>query len=193
MDYEKKELKKKSQNLSDWYTDVVLKAELADYGPVRGTMVIRPYGYAIWENVQAAFNQMMKNRKEGAIRNAYFPLFIPYSYLKREKEHVQGFSPELALVTIGGGEELKEPLVVRPTSETIMYEMYAKWIKSWRDLPVLINQWNNVVRWEKERFYFLGHWNFYGRKVILLMRLKMKQFRLLLRSWNGIARFMRII
>ena len=155
MDYEKKELKKKSQNLSDWYTDVVLKAELADYGPVRGTMVIRPYGYAIWENVQAAFNQMMKNRKEGAIRNAYFPLFIPYSYLKREKEHVEGFSPELALVTVGGGEELKEPLVVRPTSETIMYEMYAKWIKSWRDLPVLINQWNNVVRWEKRTFLFL--------------------------------------
>lgn len=155
MEYEKKELKKKSQNLSDWYTNVVLKAELADYGPVRGTMVIRPYGYAIWENIQAIFNRMMREREKGAIRNAYFPLFIPYSYLKREKEHIEGFSPELALVTIGGGEELPEPLVVRPTSETIMYEMYAKWIKSWRDLPLLINQWNNVVRWEKRTFLFL--------------------------------------
>ncbi|BCX14985.1 MAG: proline--tRNA ligase [Patescibacteria group bacterium] len=155
MEYEKKELKKKSQNLSDWYTNVVIKAELADYGPVRGTIVIRPYGYAIWENIQAIFNRMMRERKKGAIRNAYFPLFIPYSYLKREKEHVEGFSPELALVTIGGGEELPEPLVVRPTSETIMYEMYAKWIKSWRDLPLLINQWNNVVRWEKRTFLFL--------------------------------------
>lgn len=153
--YEKKELKKKGQNLSDWYTDVILKSELADYGPVRGTMVIRPYGYAIWENVQAVFNKLMKSREGGAIRNAYFPLFIPYSYLKREKEHVEGFSPELALVTIGGGEKLTEPLVVRPTSETIMYEMYSKWIKSWRDLPVLINQWNNVVRWEKRTFLFL--------------------------------------
>lgn len=150
--FEKKELKKKSENLSDWYTDVILKAELADYGPVKGTMVIRPYGYALWERVQELFNAMMKT---AGIENAYFPLFIPHSLLEKEKDHVKGFSPELALVTIGGGETLKDPLVVRPTSETIMYTMYAKWIHSWRDLPVLINQWNNVVRWEKRTYLFL--------------------------------------
>ncbi len=150
--FEKKELKKKSENLSDWYTDVVLKAELADYAPVKGTMVIRPYGYALWEKVQEIMNGFMKG---AGVQNAYFPLFIPHSLLEKEKEHVKGFSPELAIVTIGGGEELKDPLVVRPTSETIMYAMYAKWIHSWRDLPVLINQWNNVVRWEKRTYLFL--------------------------------------
>jgi prolyl-tRNA synthetase len=150
--FEKKELKKKSENLSDWYTDVILKAELADYAPVKGTMVIRPYGYALWEAVQEIFNRMMKTKN---VENAYFPLFIPLSLLEKEKEHVAGFSPELALVTIGGGEKLKDPLVVRPTSETIMYAMYAKWVHSWRDLPILINQWNNVVRWEKRTYLFL--------------------------------------
>lgn len=150
--FEKKELKKKSENLSDWYTDVILKAELADYAPVKGTMVIRPYGYALWEAVQEIFNRMMKTR---GVQNAYFPLFIPLSLLEKEKEHVKGFSPELAVVTIGGGEKLKDPLVVRPTSETIMYAMYAKWVHSWRDLPILINQWNNVVRWEKRTYLFL--------------------------------------
>lgn len=150
--FEKKEITKKSENISDWYNDVILKAELADYGPTRGTMVIRPYGYAIWEQVQEIFNGMMKEKK---IQNAYFPLFIPYSLLEKEKEHIKGFSPELAVVTHGGGEELKDPLVVRPTSETIMYEMYARWIQSWRDLPILINQWNNVVRWEKRTYLFL--------------------------------------
>lgn len=150
--FEKKELKKKSVNLSDWYTDVVLKAELADYAPVKGCMVIRPYGYAIWETVQDVLNRMMKSR---GVENAYFPLLIPHSLMEKEKEHVAGFSPELAVVTIGGGEKLKDPLVVRPTSETIMYTMYAKWIKSWRDLPLLINQWNNVVRWEKRTYLFL--------------------------------------
>ncbi len=150
--FEKKLLTKKSKDLSRWYTEVVQLAKLADYGPVRGTMVIRPYGYAIWENVQNAFNKMIK---ADGVENAYFPLFIPYSLLRKEKEHVEGFSPELALVTIGGGEELKEPLVVRPTSEMIMYEMYSKWIQSWRDLPVKINQWNNVVRWEKRTYLFL--------------------------------------
>lgn len=148
----KKELKKKSDNISDWYTDVVQKAELADYGPVKGTMVIRPYGYAIWENVQKIMDAMFKT---DGVQNAYFPLFIPYSLMQKEKEHVEGFSPELALVTHAGGEELKEPLAVRPTSETIMYEMYAKWIHSWRDLPMKINQWNNVVRWEKRTYLFL--------------------------------------
>lgn len=150
--FEKKEIKKRSANLSDWYNDIVQKAELADYGPVRGTMVIRPYGYAIWERVQEVFNGMIKRT---GVQNAYFPLFIPYKFLQREKEHVKGFSPELALVTIGGGQELDEPLVVRPTSETIMYEMYSKWIHSWRDLPMKINQWNNVVRWEKRTYLFL--------------------------------------
>lgn len=150
--FEKKELKKKSENLSDWYTDVILKAELADYAPVKGTMVIRPYGYALWEAVQEIFNRMMRTR---GVENAYFPLFIPHSLLEKEKEHVEGFSPQLALVTIGGGEKLKDPLVVRPTSETIMYAMYAKWVHSWRDLPILINQWNNVVRWEKRTYLFL--------------------------------------
>jgi len=148
----KKELKKKSQNLSDWYSDVILKAELADYAPVKGTMVIRPYGYALWEIVQEIFNGFMR---EAGVQNAYFPLLIPYSLLEKEKEHIAGFSPELAVVTIGGGEKLKDPLVVRPTSETIMYAMYGKWIKSWRDLTLLINQWNNVVRWEKRTYLFL--------------------------------------
>src|SRR3989339_902570 len=150
--FEKNELKKKSENLSDWYTDVILKAQLADYAPVKGTMVIRPYGYALWEKVQEIFNGMMRTR---GVENAYFPLFIPHSLLEKEKEHVEGFSPELALVTIAGGEKLKDPLVIRPTSETIMYAMYAKWVHSWRDLPVLINQWCNVVRWEKRTYLFL--------------------------------------
>ncbi|HLD24717.1 MAG TPA: proline--tRNA ligase [Patescibacteria group bacterium] len=150
--FEKKELKKKSDNLSDWYTDVVLKAQLADYSPVPGAMVIRPYGYAIWENVQKIMDGYMK---AAGLENAYFPLFIPHSLLEKEKEHVEGFSPELAIVTVGGGVKLKDPLVVRPTSETIMYAMYAKWIHSWRDLPVLINQWNNVIRWEKRTYLFL--------------------------------------
>jgi prolyl-tRNA synthetase len=152
MEFAKKELKKKSDNISDWYNDVVLKAELADYGPVKGTMVIRPYGYAIWEHVQEIFNGMIK---KAGVQNAYFPMFIPESYLKKEKAHVEGFSPELAIVTIGGGEKLAEPLVVRPTSETIMYAMYSKWIKSWRDLPLKLNQWCNVVRWEKRTYLFL--------------------------------------
>lgn len=152
MAFEKKEITKKSINISEWYNDVVQKAQLADYGPVKGTMVIRPYGYALWENVQHIMDAMFK---KGGVQNAYFPIFIPMSFLKREKEHVEGFSPELAVVTIGGGEELEEPVVVRPTSETIMYEMYAKWVQSWRDLPLVINQWNNVVRWEKRTYLFL--------------------------------------
>jgi len=150
--FDKKEITKKSENISQWYNDIVLKAQLADYAPVKGTMVIRPYGYSLWEKVQEIFNSMIKPK---GVQNAYFPLFIPHSLLEKEKEHVKGFSPELAIVTIGGGEELKDPLVVRPTSETIMYEMYAKWIQSWRDLPILINQWNNVVRWEKRTYLFL--------------------------------------
>ena len=150
--YDKTVLVKKSENISDWYTDIVLNAELADYGPAKGTMVIRPYGYAIWERAQQVLDGMFK---EYGVENAYFPIFIPYSLLEKEKEHISGFSPELAIVTHGGGEKLTEPLVVRPTSETIMYHMYAKWVKSYRDLPVLINQWNNAVRWEKRTYLFL--------------------------------------
>jgi prolyl-tRNA synthetase len=151
-DFEKKLLTKKSVDTSRWYTEVIQLAELADYGPARGTMVIRPYGYAIWENVQFEFNRSIE---ELGVENAYFPLFIPMSLLKKEKTHVKGFAPELAVVTHGGGKKLLEPLVVRPTSETVMYQMYAKWISSWRDLPLKINQWNNVVRWEKRTYFFL--------------------------------------
>lgn len=148
----KKYLKKKSEVFSDWYTDVILKAELADYAPVKGCMVIRPYGYALWEGIQKFLDMKIK---EKGVENAYFPLFIPESYLHKEKEHVKGFSPEIAVVTYAGGEELKEKLVVRPTSETIMYEMYKRWTQSYRDFPILINQWNNVVRWEKRTYLFL--------------------------------------
>ncbi len=148
----KKDLPKKSDNLSDWYNRVILQAELADYGPAKGTMIYRPYGFAIWELVQQEMDRLIKAR---GVSNAYFPLFIPESLLKKEQAHVDGFSPELAIVTIGGGEQLAEKLVVRPTSETIMYEAYARWIHSWRDLPLMINQWNNVVRWEKRTYLFL--------------------------------------
>lgn len=142
----------RQQDFSQWYLDIVLKAELADYSPVRGCMVIRPNGYAIWEKLQQALDGMIK---ETGHRNAYFPLFIPESFLKKEAEHVEGFAPECAVVTHGGGRLLEEPLMVRPTSETIMYHMYAKWIKSYRDLPLLINQWANVVRWEMRTRLFL--------------------------------------
>jgi len=135
-----------------WYQDVITQAELADNGPVRGTMVIRPWGYAIWERIQA---EMDARIKEAGADNAYFPLFIPESYLKREAEHVEGFSPELAVVTHGGGRQLEEPVVVRPTSETVINSFFAKWIHSYRDLPLLINQWANVVRWELRPRLFL--------------------------------------
>jgi prolyl-tRNA synthetase len=142
----------RSQDYSQWYLDAVLKADLVDYGPVKGCMVIKPYGYAIWEAMQ---RDMDRRIKETGHVNAYFPLFIPKSYLEREQEHVEGFSPECAWVTIGGGAELEEPLAVRPTSEAIICSMYAKWVQSWRDLPILINQWANVVRWEKVTRPFL--------------------------------------
>jgi prolyl-tRNA synthetase len=141
-----------SEDYSRWYTDVVQKAELADYSPVKGCMVIRPYGYTLWENIQAALDRRFKDT--GHV-NAYFPLFIPMSFLQKEAEHVEGFAPELAIVTIGGGKELEEPLVVRPTSETIIGHMYSQWVRSYRDLPVLINQWGNVVRWEMRTRLFL--------------------------------------
>lgn len=139
-------------NFPQWYTDVVLKTDLVDYGPVKGTMVIKPYGYAIWENIQKYLNCRFRNR---GVENAYFPMLIPESYLKREAEHVEGFAPEVAVVTHAGGEKLSENLVIRPTSETIICEMYAKWIKSYRDLPMKMNQWCNVLRWEKTTRPFL--------------------------------------
>ena len=135
-----------------WYTDVVLKTKLVDYGPVKGTMVIRPYGYAIWENIQSEMNTRFKKR---GVENAYFPLLIPMSYFTKEAEHVEGFAPEVAVVTHAGGEELTEPLAIRPTSETIIGTMMAKWVQSYRDLPLKVNQWCNVMRWEKTTRPFL--------------------------------------
>ncbi|MFT2018991.1 proline--tRNA ligase [Streptomyces sp. 796.1] len=135
-----------------WYQDLINKAELADNGPVRGTMVIRPYGYGLWERMQRELDDRIK---AAGAANAYFPLFIPQSYLTREAEHVEGFAPELAVVTHGGGKELEEPVVVRPTSETIINEYFSKWVQSYRDLPLLINQWANVVRWEMRPRVFL--------------------------------------
>jgi len=141
-----------AEDFPRWYQDVVAKAELAENGPVRGTMVIRPYGYSIWERIQAELDERIKG--QGA-ENAYFPLFIPDSYFRKEAEHVEGFSPELAVVTHGGGKELEEPIAIRPTSETVMGTYFAKWIQSYRDLPLLINQWSNVVRWELRPRLFL--------------------------------------
>ena len=151
----------RAENYSEWYNTLVQRAELADYAPVRGCMVVRPYGWALWENIQSALDKRFK--ATGHV-NAAFPLFIPMSFLEKEKEHVEGFSPELAVVTIGGGETLEEPLVVRPTSETIIGHMYSKWIKSYRDLPVLINQWANVVRWEMRTRLFLRTLEFYWQE-----------------------------
>ncbi|MGH7632383.1 MAG: proline--tRNA ligase [Gemmatimonadaceae bacterium] len=142
----------RAEDFSAWYNEVVLRAELADYSPVRGCMVIRPDGFGIWERMQRALDDMFKATGH---RNAYFPLFIPQSFLQKEAEHVEGFAPETAVVTHGGGKELEEPLVVRPTSETIIYAMFAKWVQSYRDLPLLINQWANVVRWEMRTRLFL--------------------------------------
>jgi prolyl-tRNA synthetase len=154
-------LPSRTEDFSEWYNQLVLKAELADYAPVRGCMVVRPYGWALWENIQAALDKRFK--ATGHV-NAAFPLFIPMSFLEREKAHVEGFSPELAIVTIGGGEKLEEPLVVRPTSETVIGYMYSKWIQSYRDLPVLINQWGNVVRWELRTKLFLRTLEFYWQE-----------------------------
>ena len=151
----------RSENYSEWYNQVIQRAEMADYAPVRGCMIVRPYGWSLWENIQQALDRRFKGT--GHV-NAAFPLFIPMSFLEKEKQHVEGFSPELAVVTIGGGEVLEEPLVVRPTSETIIGYMYSKWIKSYRDLPVLINQWGNVVRWEMRTRLFLRTLEFYWQE-----------------------------
>jgi len=145
-------LTKRQSDYSKWYNELVQRAELADYAPVKGCMVIRPHGYAIWEKMQAALDGMFKATGH---RNAYFPLFIPESFMRKEAEHVEGFAPHCAVVTHGGGKKLDEPLYIRPTSETVIWAMYAKWIQSYRDLPLLINQWANVVRWELRPRLFL--------------------------------------
>jgi prolyl-tRNA synthetase len=150
-----------AENFSEWYNQIVQKADMADYAPVRGCMVVKPYGWALWENIQQALDKRFK--ASGHV-NAAFPLLIPMSFLEKEKEHVEGFSPELAVVTHGGGEKLEEPLVVRPTSETIIGYMYSKWVKSYRDLPILINQWGNVVRWELRTRMFLRTLEFYWQE-----------------------------
>jgi len=151
----------RAENFAEWYNQLVLKAELADYAPVRGCMVVRPYGWTLWENITAALDRRFK---ETGHVNAAFPTLIPMSFFEKEKEHVEGFSPELAVVTHGGGEKLEEPLVVRPTSETIIGYMYSRWIKSWRDLPVLINQWGSVMRWELRTKLFLRTAEFYWQE-----------------------------
>ncbi|MGC1911691.1 MAG: proline--tRNA ligase [Candidatus Acidiferrales bacterium] len=151
----------RAEDFSEWYNQLVLRAELADYAPVRGCMIVRPYGWALWENITAALDSRFK--ATGHV-NAAFPLLIPKSFIEKEKSHVEGFSPELAVVTHGGGEKLEEPLVIRPTSETIIGHAYAKWIQSYRDLPVLINQWNSVVRWELRTKLFLRTLEFYWQE-----------------------------
>ena len=151
----------RAEDFSEWYNQLVLKAQLADYAPVRGCMIVRPYGWALWENIQQALDRRFKATGH---QNVAFPLFIPKSFIEKEKHHVEGFSPELAVVTIGGGEELAEPLIVRPTSETIIGHMWAKWIQSYRDLPVLMNQWNSVVRWELRTKLFLRTLEFYWQE-----------------------------
>jgi len=154
-------LPSRAEDFSEWYNTLVLRAELADYAPVRGCMIVRPYGWALWENIQQTLDRRFK--ATGHV-NAQFPMLIPRSFIEKEKSHVEGFSPELAIVTHGGGEELEEPLVVRPTSETIIGHMYSKWIQSYRDLPVLINQWGNVVRWEMRTKLFLRTLEFFWQE-----------------------------
>jgi prolyl-tRNA synthetase len=172
---------------SAWYTDVVQAAELADYSPVRGCMVIRPYGYAIWENMQQYLDQRFKATKH---QPAYFPLFIPQSFIQKEAEHIEGFAPQLAVVTHGGGEKLEEPLIVRPTSETIINAMYAKWIHSYRDLPVLYYQWCNVVRWEMRTRLFLRTMEFLwheGHTAHATAEEAMKEVLLILEIYRKLA------
>ena len=151
----------RAEDFSEWYNQLVLKAQLADYAPVRGCMVVRPYGWALWENITQALDRRFK---AAGHQNVAFPMLIPRSFIDKEKHHVEGFSPELAVVTIGGGEELAEPLVIRPTSETIIGHMWSKWIQSYRDLPVLMNQWNSVVRWELRTKLFLRTLEFYWQE-----------------------------
>lgn len=162
----------RDEDFAKWYTDIVKKAELVDYSGVKGCMVIRPYGYAIWENIQADLDRRFK---ETGHENVYMPMFIPESLLQKEKDHVEGFAPECAWVTVGGQEKLQERLCVRPTSETLFCEHYKKIINTYRDLPKLYNQWCSVVRWEKTTRPFCVHRNFSGRKVIQCTKPKKKQ------------------
>lgn len=157
----KNKLIPRNQDFNDWYNSVVKMADLADYGPVRGTMIVKPYGWAIWENIQKALDTRFKAT---GVENAGFPMLIPHSFLQKEAQHIEGFAPELAIVTHGGGEELAEPLVVRPTSETIIGYAYSNWVQSYRDLPILINQWNSVVRWEMRTKLFLRTLEFYWQE-----------------------------
>ena len=175
-------------NFAQWYTDVILKTDMVDYGPVKGTMVIKPYGYAIWENIQ---HYLDKEFKKQGVQNAYFPMLIPESFLKKEAEHVEGFAPEVAVVTYAGGEELSEKLIIRPTSETIICDMYSKWIKSYRDLPVKMNQWCNVMRWEKTTRPFLRTSEFLwqeGHTVQLNMEEAEKDTQVMLRVYSDCLR-----
>jgi prolyl-tRNA synthetase len=158
---EKDKLVSREEDYNEWYNSVVLKADMATYGPVRGTMIVKPYGWSLWENIQSALDRRFKAT---GVQNAGFPMFIPMSFLQREAKHVEGFAPELAVVTHGGGQELAEPLVVRPTSETIIGHAYSEWIQSYRDLPVLINLWNSVVRWEMRTKLFLRTSEFYWQE-----------------------------
>jgi prolyl-tRNA synthetase len=151
----------RSEDFNDWYNTLVLRADLADYGPARGTMIVKPYGWALWENIQQALDKRFK--ATGHV-NAGFPMFIPYSFMQRESQHVEGFSPQLAVVTHGGGQKLEEPLVIRPTSETLIGHAFAKWINSYRDLPILLNLWNSVVRWELRTKLFLRTSEFYWQE-----------------------------
>jgi prolyl-tRNA synthetase len=151
----------RDQDFNEWYNTLVLRADLADYGPVRGTMIVKPYGWTLWENIQAALDRRFKATGH---QNAAFPMLIPESFIKREAKHVEGFSPELAVVTHAGGEELEEPLVVRPTSETTIGHAYARWVQSYRDLPILINLWNSVLRWELRTKLFLRTSEFYWQE-----------------------------
>jgi len=151
----------RNEDFNEWYNTLVLAADLADYGPARGTMIVKPYGWALWENIQGALDRRFKATGH---MNAGFPMFIPQSFLQREASHVEGFAPELAVVTHGGGEELEEPLVVRPTSETLIGHAFAKWVQSYRDLPILLNLWNSVVRWELRTKLFLRTTEFYWQE-----------------------------
>lgn len=151
----------RTEDFNEWYNTVVLRADMADYGPVRGTMIVKPYGWALWENIQKALDTRFKAT---GVENAGFPMFIPMSFLQKEAQHVEGFAPELAVVTHGGGQELAEPIVVRPTSETVIGHTYAKWVESYRDLPILLNLWNSVVRWELRTKLFLRTLEFYWQE-----------------------------
>ena len=176
----------RSENYSEWYNQLVIKAEMADYAPVKGCMVVRPYGWALWENIQASLDRRFK--ATGHV-NAAFPMLIPMSFFEKEKEHVEGFAPELAVVTHGGGKKLEEQLVVRPTSETIIGYMYSQWIHSYRDLPILINQWANVVRWEMRTRLFLRTMEFYWQEGHTAHATRQEAEEETLRMLNTYARF----